>query len=233
MQTMFVHRVDESGTVIMKRHNNPQSFDLMTCVHLSQSQVAHAIAIWLSEPSRFRSVENVALGVLRRGKLFIETEFLSLTQSLEGSHRATTKATRIDKTLLRRVRKEVAALLQKEVIDTALQQRICMAMMQALDPTFKTRLTELCEQLTSVMLMRMGIVLPDFVDDVANSRNFLTHTGKSDLQVKKKTAMSSRELLYANQKLRALLRAVLLLHVGVPESQFSEVIARTAMQHWY
>lgn len=233
MQAMFVHRGEESGTVIMKRHNNPQPFDMLACVHLTASQVAYAIAIWLSEPPRFRSVENVALGVLRRGKLFIETEFLSLTQSLEGFHRATTKATKIDKAVLRRVRKEVSALLQKEGIGTALQKRICAAMMQAVDPTFKARVTELCEQLTSTMVMRMGILLPDFVDDVANSRNFLTHTGKSDLEVKKKPAMTIEGLLSTNQRLRALLRAVLLQHVGVPESQFSEVVMRIAMQQWY
>lgn len=230
IRTIFIHRGDEGGTVIMKKHSNPQAFDLLTCVRCTASQAAQSIATWLSEPPGFRSVENVALGVLRRGKLFIETEFLSLAQSLEGFHRATTKPPRIDKSSLRRVRKQVSDLLQGEGIELALQQRICMGMMQAIDPTFKVRLTELCQQLSPILLMRMGIQLPDFIDDVANSRNFYTHTGKSDLEVRKKPALTGKQLFLLNQKLRALLRAVLLLHIGVPEAQFSEVIARTAMQ---
>lgn len=36
----------------------------------------------MSESDGFREIENLLLGVLRKGKLFIETEFLSLAQAL-------------------------------------------------------------------------------------------------------------------------------------------------------
>jgi len=92
MDTLFVYRGDESGHLITKRTGSVRHFDRLQCVMCTPSQLAQAIVTWICLPSKFDSVESLALEVLRKSKLFIETEFLALAQALEGFHRATTNA---------------------------------------------------------------------------------------------------------------------------------------------
>lgn len=87
METFFIHREDKSGAVIRKQHNSVQKYKMLDSLRHTNSQLAHAMTTWLSESEGFREIENLLLGVLRKGKLFVETEFLSLAQALEGFHR--------------------------------------------------------------------------------------------------------------------------------------------------
>jgi hypothetical protein len=87
LETFFVYRGDDSGHVNAKRSNHQRPFDPRECAWCTPSQLANGIAIWLNESPEFRRVESLILGVVRKGKLFVETEFLSLAQALEGIHR--------------------------------------------------------------------------------------------------------------------------------------------------
>lgn len=89
LDTLFIYRDEESGHVITKRLNPRSHFDRMQCAVCSPSELAQAISIWLCLPSEFEAVETLALEVLRKSKLFVQTEFLALAQALEGFHRAT------------------------------------------------------------------------------------------------------------------------------------------------
>jgi hypothetical protein len=228
LETMFVYRANDSGHIITKRNGHASRFDPRECVRCSASQIANSIAIWLSEPPRFRSIENLALGVLRKGKLFVETEFLSLAQALEGFHRATTQTTVSGKAAFRQVRKTIVKLLKGEGVDAALVQRICDSMSHANDPTFASRLTELCTRISGSLLRRMEIDPEQFVDNVVATRNFYTHAGGSLRMRPKRNPIEGSPLFFLNQKMRALLRGVMLLHIGIPETQFAELLASQA-----
>jgi hypothetical protein len=125
LETFFVYRGEDSGHVNAKRSNRIRPFDPRECVWCTFDQLANAIAIWLSESREFRRVESLVLGVLRKGKLFAETEFLSLAQALEGIHRVTERSSVADKLVFRKVRKKIVALLKQEKVDPALSKRIC------------------------------------------------------------------------------------------------------------
>ncbi len=228
LETMFVYRGKERGHVIAKRNNYAKRFDLLECVRCTPSQLANSISIWLSESQGFRAVENLALGVVRKGKLFIQTEFLSLAQALEGFHRVTAPSTAVDKNMTRQIRKKIAALLKTENVDADIAKRICTSMSHANDPTFALRLTELCSRISSSLLSRMGIFPEQFVSDVVTNRNYYTHAGSSARIGKKSKPISETQLFFLNQKMRALLRGVILLHLGIPEDQISELIVREA-----
>ena len=152
LETLFVYRGDESGTVITKLNNRVRRFDLRECVRCTPSQLANSIATWLSESREFRSVENLALGVVRKGKLFVETQFLSLAQALEGIHRVTGHTTVVNRAAFRQVRKKIAALLKRENVDSALTERI-----------YASRLTGLCQRLSGSLLVHMQIDPEQFV----------------------------------------------------------------------
>lgn len=89
LDTLFIYRGDESGSVITKRPGPPSHFDRMQCAVCSPSELANAISIWLCLPAEFEAVETLALEVLRKSELFIQTEFLALAQAMEGFHRVT------------------------------------------------------------------------------------------------------------------------------------------------
>ena len=75
--------------MITKRAGPRSHFDRMQCAVCSPSELAQAISIWLCLPPSFEAVETLALEVLRKSKLFVQTEFLALAQALEGFHRVT------------------------------------------------------------------------------------------------------------------------------------------------
>ena len=228
IETMFIYRGDDSGHVVCQRRRVVEKFGVFDCVRCTTSQLAHAMATWLSQPEEFRSVENLALGVLRKGDLFYETELLSLSQALEGFHRVTSEPAPIDKATLRKLRKSYATLLQQEGVDEALASRLCSAMAHANDPTFASRLTALCGRLSEFVLMQMGIDPASFAAEVAATRNFYTHAGNKVSSHRRIPAVSGAAVFFLNQKLRALLRAVLLRHLGLPEEQITSLVIREA-----
>jgi len=226
MDTMFVYRGVESGHLITKRTGSVRHFDRLQCVMCTPTQLAQAIVTWSCLPAKFDSVESLALEVLRKSKLFVETEFLALAQALEGFHRATTNISATDRLTLRKVRKAIRLTLDAQALDDELKEKICNSMMHAGDPTLATRLAGLCQAISAPTLAGMGIVPEAFISSVVVTRNFYTHaggTGKS-----KKKPVQGKEMFLLNQRMRALLRGAMLLHLGIPESQIAEVLAREA-----
>jgi hypothetical protein len=226
MDTMFVYRGDESGHLITKRSGSVRHFDRLHCVMCSPHQLAQAILTWICLPSKFDSVESLALEVLRKSKLFIETEFLALAQALEGFHRATATTSASDRLTLRDVRKAIRQTLDAQAILPELKEKICNSMMHAGDPTLATRLTALCQSISAPTLVKMGIVPETFISNVVVTRNFYTHAG-SGVKSKRKP-VKGKEMFLLNQRMPALLRGAMLLHLGLPESQITEVLAREA-----
>jgi hypothetical protein len=114
LETLFIYRGEESGHLVTKRQGPPSRFDRMHNVGCSPTQLAQAIATWLSQPAKFDDVESLALEVLRKSKLFIETEFIALAQALEGLHRATMETSGTDRPTLRIIRKAVRGALDAQ-----------------------------------------------------------------------------------------------------------------------
>ena len=223
-----MYRGEEAGHVVSKRRRVVEKMGAFDCVRCTTSQLAHATAVWLSQPEEFSSVENLALGVLREGDLLYETEMLSLTQALEGFHRVTSEPVSVDKATLRRVRRSYAALLRQEGVDEAFASRLCSAMAHANDPTFASRLENLCSRLSGFVLGHMGIESVTFIPMVVATRNFYTHAGSKLSSRRRPAPISGAAIFFLNQKLRALLRAVLLLHIGLPEEQITALVTREA-----
>ena len=189
LETMFVYRGEERGTVLIKRQNDIKHLDSLDRIPCSISQFAKCIAIWMSESEEFKFVENLLLGVLRQGKLFVETEFLSLAQALEGFHRATVP--------------------------------------QPTKRSLALRLNDLCHLLSESLLLRMKIDSSALVKIIPPTRNFYTHVA-SRRRPQDPIPTSAVDLFLLNQKMRSLLRGVMMLHLGLSEDQISDVLVREA-----
>ena len=228
MDRLFVYRGDESGHFIVKRPSSVHHFDRFLCVFCSPNQLAQAIIAWICLPPKFDSVESLSLEVLRKSELFIETEFLALAQALEGFHRATTSTAAADRLTLRRVRKAIRLTLEAQSLEPELTEKICNSMMHAGDPTLATRLTALCQSISAPTLAKMGIVPETFISNVVVTRNFYTHLGNGGKS--KRKPVKGKEMFLLNQTMRALLRGMMLLHLGFRENQIAEVLVRDATQ---
>lgn len=65
---------EQCGRVISKRPSTRSHFDRMQCAVCSPSELAQGISIWLYLPPEFDAVETLALEVLRKSKLFVQTD---------------------------------------------------------------------------------------------------------------------------------------------------------------
>ena len=192
----------------------------------THSQLAHSIATWVSESNEFREIENLLLGVLRKGKLFVETEFLSLAQALEGFHRATGEEIKLDKAAFKALRKKIDNFLVEQNTDEETATRVNSAVSFANQTSFRARLKDLSERISEGTLTKMKIAPEQFIGEVVRMRNFFTHAGGS--YDEKEEPLGGGELFLLSQKMRALLRGVFLVHLGFPENQFAELIIREA-----
>lgn len=227
METFFVYREDKSGAVIRKQHAFVEKYKMLDSLRHSNSQLAHALSTWLSESAGFREIENLLLGVLRKGKLFVETEFLSLAQALEGFHRATgDDESKMDKVSFKALRGKIEKFLEEQKVDDETAKKVNAAVAYCNQTSFRSRLKELCGRISQSTLGEMKIEPDSFAASVMNTRNFFTHAGGSSDE--KKEPLRGGELFLLSQKMRALLRGVFLLHLGFPEPQFKELIVREA-----
>lgn len=227
METFFVYREDKSGAVIRKQHTLVEKFKIFDSLRHSNSQLAHAISTWLSESEGFREIENLLLGVLRKGKLFVETEFLSLAQALEGFHRATGgDESKMEKASFKALREKIEKLIEEQKVDDETARKVKAAVAYCNQTSFRSRLKELCGRISQSTLGEMKMDPDAFAASVMNTRNFFTHAGGSSDE--KKEPLRGGELFLLSQKMRALLRGVFLLHLGFPEPQFKDLIVREA-----
>jgi len=227
METLFVYREDKSGAVIRKQHAFVEKFEMLDSLRHSNSQLAHALSTWLSESEGFREIENLLLGVLRKGKLFVQTEFLSLAQALEGFHRATGgDESKMDKASFKALREKIEKFLEEQKVDDETAKKVNAAVAHCNQASFRSRLKELCGRVSQSTLGEMRIDPDAFAASVMNTRNFFTHAGGSSNE--KKEPLRGGELFLLSQKMRALLRSVFLLHLGFPEPQFRDLIVREA-----
>jgi hypothetical protein len=226
METLFVYRGDKSGILIRKQHDFVEPYKAFEAVRTTNARFQDAITTWLSESSRFRAIENLLLGVLRRGKLFLETEFLSLAQALEGFHRVTGEDDKLEKSAFKELRAMIEKFLEEQNIGEETAARINSAVAYSNQTSFRSRLKELCSRITEGTLGNMQIAPDEFIDAIVRTRNFFTHAGSSPGE--KKEPITGTNLFFLNQKMRGLLRGVFLLHLGFPEAEFQELIVREA-----
>jgi len=78
---------EEDGWLVHKVRRREEKVNFQAWLQTSPSAIASALDKWLAVPDDNRPVETTVLGILRKSTVFVETEFLSLAQALEGFNR--------------------------------------------------------------------------------------------------------------------------------------------------
>lgn len=228
LESIRVDRGNSTGIVIAKRDGKSQLLDIMNSVRCSISQLAQSLSIWLSDDEAFRTVTIIAFGVLGRRKLFLETEFLSLSQALEGFHRATTAQSEHDKNKYKDLRAKIKDCMTYQQVHDSLQNEVQSSLAYLGEPSFRTRLTELLNFLSNQVSTKLCVEVNTFVSQVVNTRNYLTHPGSTNSR--KRDIASGMSLVLLNQRLRAILRGLVVCHLKIPHEQADNVLVRQGLR---
>ena len=156
--------------------------------------------------------------------MFLETEFLSLAQAIESFHRLTDDTTVMNPVQFADLRKSIAAAIDQRCSDP-IAARLKEAIRFANEPSFQARIDALLGRLPSEAVVKLLGDPQAFGQALRQTRNYLTHQGG---KVQSHVVTDTGELYRMNQKLHALLRFLLLTHLGFPPELVLEPVYNQA-----
>jgi hypothetical protein len=172
---------EKEGWFVKNIRRRDEKFNLQMPIRCDMTTLGTALDRWLSVPEDERPVERAVLGILRKSSFFVETEFLSLAQALEGFNR--------------------------------IQRRQEM--------TFSQRVKDTYDLLSPDFAFRLLGNKDEFARKVVQTRNYFTHLGASPGS---DVLQETGEIFDINQRLHALIRCVMLLTLGIPESALKDAV---------
>ena len=220
---------DRRGWLVLPRKGKAEKPDVQAWAKGDSSQLAVALAAWLSTPEEFRPLENLVYGMIRHSSLFVETEFLSLAQALESLHRLSDPSTVVDPRLFRHALKRLCQVIAEQCGASAIAARFLDSIRHANEPSFQSRINSLLSQITPEHAARLVGDLGAFERTLRQTRNYFTHPG---IAKKSKVITGAKDLFLFNQKLHALLRLLLLINVGFSEDDVFEAVYHQSRQ-WH
>jgi len=229
LKSVVISRDDETGWLVRKTNHKAEKTDPAVWVRCSHLQLALAVLSWLDTPEEFRSLENLIYGTIRQSSLFVETEFLSLAQALESFHRLTDHSTVADSGLFRRVLDELRAAIARLCENSELVNRLNDSIQHANEPSFKVRIQRLLARLSENHRRKLVGDEVEFEKTLRHTRNHFTHPG---IEKKSRVLTSAKDIFLLNQKLHALLRLLMLMHIGLPVDEVFEPVFQQATK-WH
>jgi ApeA N-terminal domain 1 len=229
LRSAALNHEDETGWLLRKVHSRPEKPDPSVWVRCDSSQLTEAVLRWLLTPENFRDLETLVLWTIRKSSLFPGTEFLSLAQALESFHRLTDSTTVTQPSCFA----EVLKLLRDEIKITCgesdLATRLNESIEHANEPNFRRRIESLLSRLSGDACQKLLGNPQDFERTLRQTRNYSTHIG---IRKNANVLTGGREVFLFNQKLHALLRLLMLMHVGFKEDQvFDPVYLQSKKWH--
>ncbi len=213
---------DDVGWLVQNvRRSKRERVNRQTWVCCRNSDMAEALANWLATPESEQPVEKIVLDTLRKSKMPLETEFLSLAQALECFGRLHFSECLIDKKNFKRGLASVRKAITSEWGQNPVAKRCLESLGFANEASYSSRTLLVCGLLSIPFLEKLIGEQTDFVRVVVQTRNYFTHLG---IDKKQSVADESKTLFLLNQKLHALLRCVMLLKLGISEELLVEPV---------
>ena len=220
---------EDAAWVVQRVRYDPQKVHPMLWITCSAADLVRTLLLWLSTPAEFRSLENLIYGTMRNTSAFVETEFLSLAQAIESFHRLTDASTVAHPRCFRDILKSLQEETDHLCAGTKLAARLNESMQYANEPNFRMRIENLIARMNQEQQKQLLGDPKEFEQTLRQTRNNLTHPG---ITKKAKVLTKPKELFLFNQKLRAFLRLLMLMHVGfASHSVFEPVLYQAKRWH--
>lgn len=215
LRALALYQSEKEGFAIARRRTKGEKVDFQNFVTISGNVTAIALARWLATPPEDLPLERTLLGMVRVSNLFVETEFLSLAQSLEAFGRLHFRTELMPKSDFKTGLHQIRLYIETIFGSNVLSQRCCEAIAFVNEGSFKQNLENIYALLSLNLANSLLGERDVFTQRVIQTRNFYTHLGS---RAGKAVVKNPKQLFLLNQRLHALLRCVMLLKLGVPES---------------
>lgn len=178
---------------------------------------------WLQKSELLEPAFDLYFGTLYNRRMYLQQRFLSLSQAVESYHRRTLQGKyQSDEDYLRGLYPEFVKCIPtglEEGFKESLQRR----MKYLNEFSLRKRLTELFKKHEDVLFRKIGTT-NKLIDDVVNTRNFLTHYD-IDLDLK---AKSGEELYILCEKLKFILEVSFLFEIALPPQKIKDLVSRNS-----
>jgi hypothetical protein len=182
------------------------------------NEVPSIIRGWFAQEEKLRPVYNLVLSTVQAPDQYVQSTFLSLAQALESFHRIVYGGEYENGDTYDQVRRALAAAIPAG-ISPALTTKLHTMLKYGNQFSLRDRLRELFDVLgLGLMSDFLGNEKPtDFISKMVDIRNHLTHHDVSSSHSIVELAGSTIEMHNLNQRLRALVTALLLKNIGMPD----------------
>jgi hypothetical protein len=210
------YKIKEFQEVSEKLHPSNMFFSLRDV----RNDIEKYLNNWFKKAELIQPVYDLYFATLYSPKMYLQHEFLSLVQAIEVYHRRVYGGKYLSDDDFKDVYvKLIDAIPEKagEDFKTSLTGK----MKYLHEYSLRKRLKEIADDFKDVM----GELIKDisaFIENVENTRNFLTHYDKS-LEDKKK---EGQELYILTEQMKFLLEMCFLLEMGMTEDKIKQLVTR-------
>jgi hypothetical protein len=187
-----------------------------------QDRFPETLVKWFDSMNKLRPVYEVFFSMFRSSRMYLQSQFLHLSQAVESFHRRTVGGLYLREDQYEAVKSVVIAAIPP-TLDTGLRARLKSQIKYANEPSLRRRLTGILEGLSERELSMICQNSGEFIGAIVDTRNYLTHLDESSGE----DILEDQQLLHAGQKLELLLTILLLKHLGLPEDEALTRIERT------
>ena len=182
---------------------------------------------WFAKAAVLKPVCDLFFGTLTNTSMYLGHRFLSLSQALETYHRRTKPAKYVDDEEWEGTKAALAASIPQSLAKD-FRSSLKNKLNYLHEFSLRKRLKDVLEQCGT----QAGVTVPDemaFVEDVANTRNYLTHYDKR----LEEQAVKDRALFLLTEEMRCLLEVCFLTEIGMEKALIQRIARGNARFQQY
>lgn len=203
--------------VVIEPRRGPVDSQRMLFTHADCAPgAASPLSRWLAEEGRLGPIYDLFLVSLFQPRIFLELQFISLSQALESLHSRTYPHYELPRAQHRARIKEIV-----DAVPDAHREWVREKLAYSNKATFRQSVTDLLATLPDVLRLAMGDE-PAFAKRVHRTRNYLTHWDP-DLE---RDAARGEELTRLTMALKVIVEALLLLELGFSKEEVAALVER-------
>lgn len=184
-----------------------------------QKNMEESIKCWFEKAELLRPVYDLYFSIIFNPYMYLQNQFLSLTQALESYHRRIYGGKYLEDDKYKLIEKEIIAAIPKETIDD-LKQSLLTKIKYGNEFSLRKRLNEILDN--CIVYYELPCSIDEFVNDVITTRNYLVHYEESE----RKKAKDDEELFELVLILKIIVEICLLIELKIPNNIIKTAIKR-------
>jgi len=196
-------------------------FDMLFSFRDISDNFEKCLRNWFAKSKALQPVYDLYFGTLYNPSMYLQHEFLSLIQAMEAYHRRIHDGKYLPDDDYTHVYETLIKAIPQKIDDSDFRKSLKEKLKYHNEFSLRKRLKEVLKKCGDVMNLLIHNN-EKFIEDVRNTRNFLTHYDKS-IEMK---AKSGQELYKLNQKIKFILEICFLIELEMPMETIKALVSR-------